>query len=293
MAKKIIKLTESEFRNLVGDSVHDVLTRIGDNTALNGEGIDISQIDIETLRQAYRDLRLTPVPVTYDDNLSFPIQIKEACGDILPPDSVVNKIIQKYKLSTSLVNKVEAKHKISIYIIVALIGENVKLIKTDMEKMGYFLGHTGNVYNIQGMKFIQLQFEPYCQLQDDETDNIKSKYSTLYHWTPEYNINEIMLHGLVPSHRNNMFNYPPRTYLMKGDCDDNEMIGLGQKLCLFNRNPNNNGPYVLLAINIKDIDDDIRFYFDPNSAIGIYTEQVIPNDKIQQINKQVFSTRLK
>ena len=169
MAKKIIQLTEGEFRNLVGNSVCDALTKIFNNNSLNSEGIDISQIDIETLR-------LTPVLVTYDDDLSLPITIKEAYGDILPPDSVVNKIIQKYKLSEKLVNKVEANHRISIYIIVALIGENVELIKSDMEKMGYFLGRACKSFDVQGMKFVQLQFEPYCQMQKDETDEIKTKY---------------------------------------------------------------------------------------------------------------------
>ena len=293
MAKKVIRLTESEFRNLLEDNVRNVLTKMTNDISLSSEGIDISQIDIETLRQAYRDLRLTPVPVTYDDDLTFPALLKEAYGDILPPDSVVNKIIQKYKLDAQLVNKVEANHKISIYIIVAQIGNNVELIKADMEKMGYFLGHTGKVFNIEGMKFVELQFEPYCQMQDDETENIKAQYDKLYHWTPEYHLQDIMSYGLAPSHKNRVFNYPPRTYLMKGDCDDNEMIGLGQKLCLYNKNPNNNGSYILLAINIKDIDDNIRFYFDPNSAIGIYTEQLIPNDKIQQVSKQLFPTKLK
>ena len=293
MAKKIIQLTEGEFRNLVGNSVRYALTNMANNDSLNSEGIDISQIDIETLRQAYRDLRLTPVLVTYDDDLSLPVIIKEAYGDILPPDSVVDKITQKYNYSTKLVNKVEANHKISIYIIVALIGKNIELIKSDMEKRGYFLGHKGKTYIIQGMKFVQLQFEPYCQMQKDETNEIKTKYNKLYHWTPEYRINEILKHGLIPSHKNEVFNYPPRTYLMKGDCDDKEMIGLGQKLCLFNSDPNNNGIYIFLAINNKYLYDNIRFYFDPNSSIGIYTEQIIPSDKIQQISKQQFNTKLK
>lgn len=293
MPNKTIKLTEMEFRTLFEDSVRGVLADIGDNGRSEKEGVDISNIDIEALRQAYRDLRLTPVPVTYDDDLSIPTVIKEAYGDILPPDSVVDRIVRKYKFSTSLVNKVEANHRISIYIIVALIGDNVELIKSDMEKMGYFLGHTGDVFEVRGMKFVQLQFEPYCQLQDDETDSIKALYDTLYHWTPEYNVAEIMQHGLVPSNKNSMFTYPPRTYLMKGDCDDSEIAGMGQKLCLFNKNPNNNGSYVLLAIDIKSVDNNVRFYLDPNSSIGIYTEQIIPSDKIRQIRKLQFVTKLK
>jgi len=144
-----------------------------------------------------------------------------------------------------------------------------------------------------GHEFLVMQFEPSCQLQTDETENIKSQYDTLYHWTPEYCLQGVLAQGLVPSHKNNVFNYPPRTYLMKGDSDDRDMLRLGQMLCLTNKNSKNNGGYVLLAIDIKNLDDKVRFYYGPNSAIGIYTEQVIPSDKIRQINKQMFPTQLK
>lgn len=292
MAKKTVKLTKVEFCSLVEDRVRKALAGADKNNTGDIGGIDISKIDIKVLRQAYRDLRLTPAPVTFDDDLTFPEYVNEAYGDILSPDDVVRKISAKYKISTHLVQKVEANNKISIYIIVALIGENVDLIKTDMEKMGYFLGLVGKTYDIEGMKFVKLQFEPTSQMQNDETDNIKSMYGTLYHWTPEYNMESVLSKGLVPSHKNSYFNYPPRTYLMREDCGDREMLSLGQKLCLLNRNPKNNGSYVLLAVDIKNVDDNVRLYYDSNSAIGIYTEQTIPSDKIHQVDKKQFSTKL-
>ena len=287
-----MKLTKGEFCSLVEDRVRKALAGADKNNTGDIGGIDISKIDIKVLKQAYRDLRLTPVPVTFDDDLSFPAYVNEAYGDILSPDDVVRKISTKYKISTQLVQKVEANNKISIYIIVALIGENVDLIKTDMEKMGYFLGLVGKTYVIEGMKFVKLQFEPTSQMQNDETDNIKSMYGTLYHWTPEYNMESVLSKGLVPSHKNSYFNYPPRTYLMREDCGDREMLSLGQKLCLLNRNPKNNGSYVLLAVDIKNVGDNVRLYYDSNSAIGIYTEQTIPSDKIHQVDKKQFSTKL-
>lgn len=292
MAKNTVKLTKGEFCGLVEDRVRKALAGADKNNTGDIGGIDISKIDIKVLRQAYRDLRLTPVPVTFDDDLTFPVYVNEAYGDILSPDDVVRKISTKYKISTQLVQKVEANNKISIYIIVALIGENVDLIKTDMEKMGYFLGLVGKTYDIEGMKFVKLQFEPTSQMQNDETDNIKSMYGTLYHWTPEYNMESVLSKGLVPSHKNSYFNYPPRTYLMREDCGDREMLSLGQKLCLLNRNPKNNGSYVLLAVDIKNVGDNVRLYYDSNSAIGIYTEQTIPSDKIHQVEKKQFSTKL-
>ena len=136
-------------------------TEEGEVRTTNVEGIDISLIDVDILRQAYRDLLLTPVWVSYDNILSLPIPINTLCGDILPPDSAIKKIIQKYILNEQLVIKTGANHNVNIYIIVALIGDNIKLIKNDMGRMGYSMRHMGEAIDIQGMKFVQLQFEPY------------------------------------------------------------------------------------------------------------------------------------
>ena len=58
--------------------------------------IDISKIDIEILKQAYIDLRLVPTMTVYGDPLSSIANVNEEIGDIMPPDNVVNTIIQKY-----------------------------------------------------------------------------------------------------------------------------------------------------------------------------------------------------
>ena len=277
---------------MISKRIHEALGKNTETELSGKEGIDISKINIEALRRQYRDLRLTPIPVTFD-YLSFPYIIKEAYGDILAPDAVITKIMQKYKLDKQFVSKLESYNKIAIYIVIAQIGDNVELIKADMEKMGYFLSVMLDSVNIQGMGFVELKFEPFSYMQSDETDAIKAKYDILYHWTPEYNLPAICANGLIPSHKNKLFNYPPRTYLIKGDCDDNEMISLGQKLCVINKTPENNGVYVLLAVDIKNIGDGIKFYYGPNSEMGIYTEQDIPCDNIHQVTRQRFPITLK
>ena len=129
MARKKIRIPEDKLRSIVYESVRHALKESGDDNAPNVNDIDISQIDIEVLKWAYRDLRLTPTTVSYGDVLSKPMAIKEAQGDIMPPDNVVNKIIQRYHLGPQLVFKVEAHHKIYIYVITAVIGINDKLIE--------------------------------------------------------------------------------------------------------------------------------------------------------------------
>lgn len=289
--KQIIRITESELKNIIKESVKTILKSTSNEDGFDVNSIDISKIDIEILKQSYIDLRLVPTMTVYGDPLSSIPNVNEAKGDIMPPDNVVNSIIKKYHLNSSLVAKVEASNKIYIYIITACIGNNDKLIEDDMNKMGYFLGVRGDIQNIQGMLYQVLQFEPYSQIQNDETTNVKQLYKYLYHWTPKYHLNNILKNGLIPNHQNKMFNYPQRIYLMKSDCDLFQMKDLGQQLCLVNTDKRNNGKYVLLRINLTNIDDDVHFYYDSNSNIGIYTEQAIPPTSINVVDEFTFKTK--
>ena len=277
MAKKVIRLTEEDLKEIIKESVKKVLN---ENNMLDDD-IDITKIPIEVLKQGYFDYKLVPVTSYYGDVLHEPSTIKEAVGDILPPDTVVKNILNKYNLPPQFVIKREHFHKIFVYAITALIGDNDKLIEEDMKKMGYFLSKRGNVIEIQGMRFQILQFEPSSQLQEDITDMVKSKFDILYHWTPSFCVDGILREGLIPSNKNSVFNYLPRTYLMEGNSTDAQRLYLGRLLCSANNDPNNNGQYALMVIDIEDLDDSIRFYYDPNSEIGIYTEQPISKDRIK------------
>ena len=277
MSKKVIKISEQD----IGNIVNEVIDRVIDNGSYC---IDLTQFDDETLEQEYKDFRLIPQPHFFDDVY----QLKEAVGDILPPDGVIKKITQKYNINPDFIRKVEANNKIAIYLVIAEIGENVQIIRNEMEKMGYFLGHIGKRSVINKKKFVELQFEPYWQMQDDETDNIKSEYSTLYHWTPEYNVKEILANGLEPSNKSKYYYYPPRIYLLKDGDNADYTNAFGRALCSRNNDPRNNGSYVLLGIDIVNLNDNIRFFLDPNSTIGIYTEQQIPPENINVIRKEQF-----
>lgn len=286
MAKRLIRLSESELYRAIRDGVKRAIT----GSSHLAVPIDIKSIPIDILRQGYFDYRLVPVTAMYGDPLRNPIDIKEAINDIADPDDVVNSIVKKYGIPHRLVLKVEHYHKIYVYSITALIGINDSLIEDDMEKMGYFLSARGQVVVIQGMRFQALQFEPSSQLQEDATDIIKNKYELLFHWTPSYNIDSIMANGIIPCHRNAKFSYPPRTYLIEGDASDEKRIFLGRMLCASNNDERNNGEYALLSVSIGGLGDGVRFFYDPNSEIGIYTEQEIPSsvvtlESIEQLRK--------
>lgn len=277
MTKQVIRLTESDLHRIVRESINRVFKETTDYI----DDVDISKIPIEDLRKGYKDFRLVPISTMYGHVLYEPVTIKEAVGDTFPPEDAVKSLIQKYDLPPSLVYIREHFHRIYVYAIVARVGINEQLIEEDMKKLGYFLSKKLEIVNVEGMDFQKMQFEPYSQYQEDITDMVKTKFDILYHWTPSYCIEGIQREGLIPNHKNDVFNYPPRTYLMEGDSTDKQRLYLGRLLCAANNNPNNNGEYALLVVDIEKIDNNIRFYYDPNSEIGIYTEQPISSDRIK------------
>ena len=279
-----------KLKQLIRSIIKEILT---EERLISDEGIDISRIPINDLKQGYKDLRLVPTLTNYDDVLCQPATIKEAYGDIMPPEDVIKTITSRYGLPETFAKKVENRNNIYVYLVVAHIGVNENIIIEDMQKLGYFLGQRKKSQVIDGMEFCVLQFEPTSQLQDDETEAIKNKYKTLYHWTPSYLVKNILSKGLVPTHKNEKFNFPNRTYLMRGDSDDRMLIAMGQELCIFNSDNRNNGSYTLLGVDITNLDDTVRFYLDPNSSIGIYTEQVIPSNNIKVIAQKQFTKDLK
>lgn len=288
MVKKLSKLTNNNLHRILKETLDTIFEIDNDTNIININSIDISKIDIEILKQSYVDLRFVPTRITYDNPLTIYSNIEESKGDIMSPDNVVTLIKQKYHLNDQLIKKMEASNNIYIYIIYACIGNNDDLIEEEMKKMGYYVGVRSDIQNIQGMLFQILQFEPYSQIQNDETSNIKTQYDYLYHWTPEYYVNDILHNGLIPNHQNNKFNYPNRIYLMKGDTDLYDMLKLGKMLCNINTDSRNNREYVLLKINLKNIDNNIHFYYDPNAEIGVYTEQTISSDNIEIVGSYNF-----
>lgn len=165
-----LQIADSNLHKIILESIEKI---IQESEQEDVDGIDISSIDIETLKDAYIDLRLVPSVTVYGDILSDIPTINEAIGDIQTPDTVVNTIRKKYQLPPQFVAKVEVYNKIYIYIVTACIGINDKIIEQDMQKMGYFLGHRKQPQNVGGMLFQVLQFEPTSQMQNDETKNIK------------------------------------------------------------------------------------------------------------------------
>lgn len=54
----------------------------------------------------------------------------------------------------------------------------------------------------------------------------------------------------------------------------------------------NDGTYFLLSIKLDKLQDNVRFYYDPNSSIGIFTEDAIPKEAIDIKTKFKFQKNI-
>ena len=88
--------------------------------------------------------------------------------------------------------------------------------------------------------------------------------------------------------KNDLLKFPPRVYLILNNVTDDYKDILGYQLFTHNKNPNNDGNYILLKIDISKLNNDNKFYYDPNSSIGIYTEDKINIEAIEPIKKLNF-----
>lgn len=297
--RKISRLTEAKSlikrmnEHLTKSQAESVTNEQYDNDNLLYGKLDINCLDSEGLEKDYDKIIIHPLSTTfYGNKLTDASPLKEAVGDIMPPDVVVSEIRKLFHLPEAYVYKLEHFHKIYVYIIIPEKVEDYEPIKETMEKMGYFLSQDNEKFATNGRRYRVLQFEPTSQLQDDETDSIKHENNKLYHWTPEYNVENILKNGLIPSHKNRVFNYPSRTYLMSDKYSQQEIFGLGQQLCIHSSDPQNTGTYGLLVIDVKNLPENIRLYLDPNSLIGIYTEQEIPSQYIHFVQYIQFVQNL-
>lgn len=157
------------------------------------------------------------------------------------------------------------------------LGDNVKLIDKALNFCGYYISTTDE-FDFNGEPWVTLQFEP--KFQENKKDEIISKHQYLIHITPLYNLEKILKNGLSPKSKNKAFDYHNRVYLLY-DFEPNKpldtnirAIHLGSQLCKKNDSVGNNGKYVFLRIDIKQI-GDIGLYYDPNLIYGCYTRENI------------------
>ena len=115
----------------------------------------------------------------------------------------------------------------------------------------------------------------------------------MYHISPFVNKDSILKNGLIPTSRNNKFDYPPRVHLLMPSLSDNQLRNIARQLYDADNNPDNDGTYCLFQIDVNKLPIDIDFYFDGRYEKGVYTKQIIPRDAIKGCHQfNIFKANL-
>lgn len=191
MNKKNIHLTENELRQIVKDSICEILKIDEKNGFIN------SLIKPSYIVEDFRGIQHVP---SLDNPLTIymnQININEGLILTYPINKTIEYISHYFKLAPSQINKVKGQYHIEkIAVTFFNVYDNVKIMSKAMDICGYYLG-SPKESNIKKNDWVTLFFEP--KIQNDDSIDIRSKENKLIHITPFYNLNKIKQIGFFPS----------------------------------------------------------------------------------------------
>lgn len=160
-------------------------------------------------------------------------------------------------------------------------NDNDKVILDFFKKMGYFAAvHSIDMYKIHNKLYTQwsvIQLEPIYQ---ENYNEIVYKNKFLYHVTPADNVEKILKEGIIPANKNELFNYPKRSYFfLQNYIVFPDLKKYCQKLNDAYIERKEHIKYCALLIDTEKL-KDINFYKDPNWVSSVYTQTVIPPEAI-------------
>lgn len=291
---KILTLRESDIHKIVKDVLTELRHTVSErNTSfkatLNIEKIfNLKEIPEEELKKAYNDFYLVGSVSTFGG--PFEVRegeiISEAATYTMSVEDTKRTIQQKFNLRDWQIHSQKGANKVELILLIPGTERNIDALKKSMAACGWSYAAYGEA-KINGVTWAGLSFDPVFQY--DASSEIR-QYPNLYHWTPEYHYNTIRKEGLKPRNENSMFHYPNRLHLIKGNTPITAIIDIGKQLFNSNKNPENNGDYVLFAIPVNKIPTETEIYLDPRFEYGCYTKNSISPDILKVIYRYDFKT---
>lgn len=234
---------------------------------------DLDAIPIENLKSQYYDLNTFKINFGFGDKIMFNggEVITEEAESTTPIEEMKDIIKKKFHFRDWQFAVENGDNNIKLIVLYPGILRNSNIIKKTMESYGWYPSTSGFAYK-GFMIWKVISFDP--MFQDTITDEAKQG-GVLYHWSPSYNYENIMLNGLMPKSENNKFDYPERLHLLKSNIPYKEMFEIGYNLYKINKDKRNNGEYILFSINVSNLPNNIDFFYDPRYEYGYYTKQSI------------------
>lgn len=291
MTKRIIRLTEGEFKHIIKEAVTQVLQQSSDENTQNlphrDDVFNLDKIPIEVLDKSYVRYEPYNLGITYRHPLR---SISESIDFKKNIDEVRRIILSTYPLSEEQFIIMKGHNGMYAAILTSLVENNIKIIEEAMLKLGYFRSKPTDdklLIDIKGRKWIDLRFEPTPS--NDLTDYVRQNYQYVYHLAPSIFEDSIKEKGLQPSNNNAEFKYyEPRVYVMKGGVTKNAVQELANELYQQAKQKgytNLSSIYCLFTIDLNKIDKNVRFYGDINEAEGLFITSPIKPKAFTKITK--------
>ena len=223
------------------------------------------------LKKWYNNVKDTLEQPVYDheyDNFKNPAAIYERKGEILAFDDFAKEIIGKYKFVENQFIKQEYNNGIGLYIAIYKDDSIAEALDIDMRKNGFFISKS----EVKG-KSVKLFFEP---MEQAKINDVVFSRNFIYHYTPFDRVDNILKNGLVPMGGNNpvnpVYKFPPRVYFT---LFENNGLANSLRNTLIENGIITDPHYILLKIDLRDLKNDIDFYFDAYCTNCVFTPNLI------------------
>lgn len=247
------------------------------------------KISISKLRKQYVNFKsLVKSPPTFGDplmSLSKKRRLNEGENrKTFDIEIVKETIIKNYNLEEEQFVISTENNDIKVALIVPHIGDNENMIIEDMKSLGYYETIRG-IVEADNMEYTMIRFDP--KYPKDITSVVRQmKY--IKHITPKYNLESIKNNGFIPLHKNEVYRYPPRIHFLKENIDNWNLEYLGEQLCEYNTNKENDGNYIIFTLDVSKIPNDVKFIGDSCYKFGICTENKIPYNAVVDVKEKNF-----
>ena len=286
--KKAIRIDEDILRGLVEKALGRVIEGYGyDNIGVE-DLFDINSLSREDVLSMATDLRVYLMGNGFDSDLTVDgdLIIKEGVGDVMGIGGL-RKELGKLGFKQWQIKSEVRSNRVRTVILYADIEKNTEIIKNKMLGYGWTVAYVSGVMVKEGIPLRVMGFDP--KEQRSVTKEAR-KYLSLYHWTPIENVQSILVNGLEPRSENDLYSYPPKVHLLKGDINRGECCKVGW--ALFNRNKKNkDGRYGLIRVNMSKVPDGVEFYGDPRFNNGYFTKDMIPPEALSLVGEIKYNDK--
>lgn len=241
---------------------------------------DLGDISIKQVKKQFIDfLEIITIPPTYGDPLLKTCKEKrlnEGIEKTFDIDIVQKSIKKKYELEDWQFLIKESENNIKVALVVPHINKNEQQVIEDMISLGYYECEQWEVVR-NNLIYTVIRFDP--RFPKDITHLVR-EMNIIKHLTPKYNFEFIRRNGFIPQHKNELFKYPPRLHFIKENTSNENIIFLGEQLCINNNDLHNTGEYVLLTLDVSLIPTNVKFIGDSCYEYGVCTENSILFDAV-------------